>query len=631
MKEELEKLVATGKISRQHLSVLEKLIECGYGFHKSWGVGKVVNVDFVSSRIVIDFNGKPGHSMDLEFCAKSLKPISASHILARKIGDIQKLKELAAVNRPELVKIVLQSFGGKATFQQVMDVLVPDVISEDWKIWWNETKIELQKNGHFLLPIKKNDPLVYVETEVSIKDRLMSEIRSARGLKARVNMVLEFIKNLDEIENPNDVAAEAINLLNGEINSHARTRPSTALEALFVRDDLQNAVNITPEPDQLKAKDIWLQNQQPIPVIEQIPAYLHKRALASFKEAYPENWTSMLIESLNQASARVCGEIVQILVDEGLLERLKEHIQKLILQHNASSELLLWLLKDRSDTFADIIGPDLFRAVLSAIEREQYGEKKTSRLKDYIVDDPDLLPLLIEFADLDTVRDLTRAIQLSPSFNDMDKRALLGRIVKLFPAIQPMISGERHMKQSHPLIVSWESLENKKKEYAELVNRLIPENAKEIAHARSYGDLRENHEYKAAKERQRLLLQRKAMLEEELSKARGTNFNDARADVVSIGTKVFYTELGSNTRSFYVILGAWDSDPNNNIISYRSPIAQAMLNHVPGDIIEFSLEGYTRKLKIESIELWAKRNLVAESSPSTQKIDSENNPMNNSQ
>jgi transcription elongation GreA/GreB family factor len=266
----------------------------------------------------------------------------------------------------------------------------------------------------------------------------------------------------------------------------------------------------------------------------------------------------------------------------------------------AGSELLLWLAKERSDAFADILGPEVFRAMLTAVERDQFNEKKSNRLGDFVMNDQELVGDLIESADVDVVKDLTRALQFSPSFDDMDKRSLLGRIVKIFPAIQSLISGD-HVKQDTTLVVSWESLERRKDEYAELVHKKIPANSKEIAIARSYGDLRENHEYKAAKEMHRLLMRRKAELEVQLTRARGTDFANARTDLVSIGTRVGVTDLGSQHREEFALLGAWDSDPAKGVISYLTPVAQALLNHAPGDEVEFELEGVKRRFRIDTI------------------------------
>jgi len=221
------------------------------------------------------------------------------------------------------------------------------------------------------------------------------------------------------------------------------------------------------------------------------------------------------------------------------------------------------------------------------------------------MDDQQLLVDLIGSADLEVIKDLTRALQLSPCFDDMDKRSLLARIVKSYPAVQSLISGEQS-KQDNGLVVSWESLERRKLEYNELVQKTIPANSKEIAIARSYGDLRENHEYKAAKEMQKILMRRKAELEAQLIRARGTDFANAKSDIVSIGTHVDVSNLISNQRERYTILGAWDSAPEKNIISYLTPVAQALLNKKPGESVEFELEGQKRALKVESIELFFK-------------------------
>ena len=182
----------------------------------------------------------------------------------------------------------------------------------------------------------------------------------------------------------------------------------------------------------------------------------------------------------------------------------------------------------------------------------------------------------------------------------MDKRSLLARIIKSYPAIQSLISGEQSQKESN-LVVSWESLERRKNEYHELVEKKIPANSKEIALARSYGDLRENHEYKAAKEMQKLLMRRKGELEVQLVRARGTDFASPRTDVVSIGTRVNATDLATNQEEHFTVLGAWDSDPEKGVVSYLSPIAQSLLNRKVGDEVEVEVHTVRHRHRIESI------------------------------
>ncbi len=600
MREEFEKLAATGKIESKHIEPLVMLTESGYCTHRSWGFGKITTVDTVFSRFTIDFPNKPGHQMDLSFAADSLKPIPKDHILARKVSDLQGLRQMAALNHLDLIKLVLQSYEGRATIDQIQQALVPDVIQEDWKKWWEVAKKELKKNGHFLLPTKKSEPIVYQTQEISLQERLIADFRAAKGLKNRLTVAQEIQKNFSDMTDKEAAAREVFATLNSEIGTHQRTQPSVALEAIFVRDDLRADSQLPAAEGEITTQTIWTSDAKLGPLLEQLPAAKHRRALQSFREANPNLWHEALLQTLNNVSAKLAGEFAHALIQGGKMDALKETLARLISQHQASSELLLWLARERTDASADILVPEGFRAMLTAMERDQFNEKRSNKLRDYILDDQSLLVELIGSADLEVIKDLTRALQLSPCFDDMDKRSLLARIVKSYPAVQSMISGEQTRQEAN-LLVSWESLERRKNEYNELVQKKIPANSKEIAIARSYGDLRENHEYKAAKEMQKIIMRRKAELETQLVRARGTDFLNPRTDVVSPGTKAALTDLQTSTAETYTILGAWDSDPEQGVVSYLSPLAQALLNKAVGEEVEYDMDGHKKRYRVESI------------------------------
>ncbi len=602
MREEFEKMAAAGKLDRHHIEALVQLTTSGFCMHRSWGFGRIKTVDTVFARFTIDFPNKTGHTMDLSFAAESLKPINREHILARKAADLESLRQMAATNHLELVKMVLSSYGGKATVDQIQQVLVPDVIRDDWRKWWEAAKRELKKDGHFQVPLKTSEPLVYQVKEVSLQDRLLGEFAAAKGLKARIGVAGELQRNAHDLSDKAAAAATVIAALNGDIPSYVRTQPAVALEAVFVRDDVRRDMDgPPPAADEVQAGTIWSQELKLGPLMEQLPAAKHRHALESFKTANPERWHEVVRNNLNTVSAKLCREFAHVLINDDKIELLKETLARLVSQHTASSELLLWLAKDRNDSFADILGPEVFRAMLTAMERDQFNERRSNRLRDFILEDQELLVELIGSADLEVIKDLTRALQLSPSFDDMDKRSLLARIVKSYPAIQSLISGEQTKQEVH-LIVSWDSLERRKNEYHDLVERKIPANSKEIAIARSYGDLRENHEYKAAKEMQKLLMKQKAELETQLVRARGTDFAAVRIDMVNIGTIVRATDLEANQPERFTILGAWDSDPDKGVVSYLSPMAQALLNRKVGDQVEFEVHGVRHHHRIDSIE-----------------------------
>ncbi|MBI5385752.1 MAG: GreA/GreB family elongation factor [Verrucomicrobia bacterium] len=602
MREEFEKLAAAGKLSFKHIEPLVALATSGYCLHKHWGFGKVLSVDTVFARFTIDFQGKTGHTMDLGFAAESLQAISKDHIMVRKATDLEGLRQMAALHHLDLIKLVVQSFGGRATLDQVQHVLVPDVITSDWKKWWDVARREMKKDGHFLIPAKKTEQIIFQEKVVTLPDRLMTDFRAAKGLKARTVAANEVLKSLEDLADKAAVATEVIAALNAEIATHLRTQPAVALDAIFARDDLRAGANLAPTAEELAERDIWAQEFDFSPVMEEVPVAKHRRALQSFKHARPSSWIATVQIALNRASAKLCSELAHLLINEGKLDVLKETLARLVNQHSASSELLYWLAKERSDAYADILGPEVFRAMLTAMERDQFNEKRSNRLGDYILSDQSLLPELIESADLDIIRDLTRALQFSPCFDDMDKRSLLARIVKIYPAMQVLITGDQSAKQDTSLLVSWESLERRKLEYDELVHKKLPANSREIALARSYGDLSENFEYKAAKDMQKLLSRRKHELEQDLARARGTDFTNARTDVVATGTTVTVRNLDSNQVENFTILGAWDTDPEKGIISYLTPVAQSVLNHKTGEEVQMDLHGATHRYRIEGIE-----------------------------
>jgi transcription elongation GreA/GreB family factor len=238
-------------------------------------------------------------------------------------------------------------------------------------------------------------------------------------------------------------------------------------------------------------------------------------------------------------------------------------------------------------------------AIIAALERDAHNERKDRKLHDLLMNDQDLLPDLITDASSEHIRDFMRKLQLTTVFEDLNKRSLFGRIIRIYPDLQSMITGAGEEKDQS-IIVSWESLEKKKADLDELVNKKIPENVKEIQVARSYGDLRENFEFKAAKEMQRVLSRRRGEMERDLSLARGTDFSSADTTQVGIGTIVTLRIADGSTES-YTILGAWDGDPARGIISYQSALAKSMIGKKAGETCEAPTEHGNRSVVIEKI------------------------------
>ncbi|HKK19688.1 MAG TPA: transcription elongation factor GreA, partial [Opitutales bacterium] len=215
---------------------------------------------------------------------------------------------------------------------------------------------------------------------------------------------------------------------------------------------------------------------------------------------------------------------------------------------------------------------------------------------------------LLADANVETARDLAQTLLLNQGFEDLTKKSLLARFIKQFPTVQSLLEGESAgAAEEEALIVSRESFDAAKAEYEELIQKKIPENKEAIATAREHGDLKENSEYKMARQDQDILLSRKNELEVDLSRARVTDFTDASEANVGIGSVVDLKEESTGKTHRYSILGAWDSDPDNDILSYKTPLAQALLGKEVGATVTTSIGGNTEKWTVLEIGRWVDR------------------------
>ena len=295
------------------------------------------------------------------------------------------------------------------------------------------------------------------------------------------------------------------------------------------------------------------------------------------------------------------AQIPRILNETGQHAELRTMLERSIREHSATSEMLIWLCGEKKN-WDDLITPDLLWAILAALEREQhYATPRASRLLKALVDDRELLGEMFKKVDVGLARDAMRRLQVTPLFDELTKRSLLARMVKVYPELESMIAGAETQEKA-ALIVSWSSLEKRRAEYEEIVKVKIPENTKEIALARSYGDLSENFEFKAAKQMQSVLMRRKSELEQMLHDARGTSFENPDTSRVSIGTIVTLRSTEGNKDETYTILGAWDGDPDRHIISYQTAIGQALLGHEVGETISLNRDEGTAQFAIASIQ-----------------------------
>ena len=121
---------------------------------------------------------------------------------------------------------------------------------------------------------------------------------------------------------------------------------------------------------------------------------------------------------------------------------------------------------------------------------------------------------------------------------------------------------------------------------------------KEIHRAREHGDLRENAEFKAAKERQSYLHARIAQLHRRLAALQLVNLSKIPLGKVGLGSSVDLKDAKTGEAVFYEIVTPEESDPNVGRISPSSPIGACLLNHEEGDVVLIKAPSGTRELEI---------------------------------
>ncbi|MSU50736.1 MAG: transcription elongation factor GreAB [Opitutus sp.] len=581
---------------------LEAMEPGAYVVHRSWGFGQIKSYHEASQRLIIDFKGKKGHPMDPAFCIGTMEVLPEKHLLVRKETDTKKVNELIADNPAQLVVEALQAYPNHAATVIEIEITLAQVIGEEkFKKWWAAAKKLVAKDPRVSVPEKKTECYVLRATPVSAEDEILEQFIGTRSARRRIALAVDMM----DATGRKDVKVDLSVVLKGVADAVKDSNQLDEAERLFgaaVRDDLAKAVGAenTYEPTQAAI----IANVRDLPgIAEKIPVQFQSRYLDLILETYPIEARDILFTLLKTSQGKFTTECINFLIEHDHADELAATLKRWQTEQNLRAPVLLWIVKNRhSKKFAkllnDLITPRLLSAILFAIDYEALQASSARRipLGDILSEDTDLISDLLSTADPETARDLANTLMLNQGFEQLTKKSLLARFIKIFPKIQSLVAADAESKEEQ-LLVSRGSYDRKRDEYEIIVSKKIPENSKAIATAREHGDLKENSEYKMAKQDQQVLMAQKTQLERELGHARVTDFKEASTDHVSAGTSVAVRIASSGHAATYTILGAWDGDPEKNIISYKTALGAALLGKKTGETIKVKLggndEGYT--------------------------------------
>lgn len=147
-----------------------------------------------------------------------------------------------------------------------------------------------------------------------------------------------------------------------------------------------------------------------------------------------------------------------------------------------------------------------------------------------------------------------------------------------------------------------EEVRNKlKAELEKLEHELHFQLPKAIQHAREFGDLKENAEYKAAKERQTMVQARISQLQQRLMEVESIDISKLPTDRVAYGSTVVLFDLEKEEKVTFRLVTSEESDPDNGKISTVSPIGQALMGKEEGDEVRVKTPNGFRSFEISRL------------------------------
>lgn len=611
MNSEVQNLVAAGKLTAADGEKLSKLEPGTFCLHKSWGVGKVAEWDLLGDRLILDFEGKPGHGLKLAFAINSLEILPAEHLLSRRLSDLDGLKDLAKNNVTALIELALKSSGNQMSLDQLEGLLKPRIVSEgEYKKWWEAAKKTLKTARHIVVPSKRTEPLVLRDSGEKPGTVMVQNFLAKRDLKGKLAVLTLIQKDLDLFENAAAELEPVFKDISDTVRKAWKLHLKDSLQLLLARDELIDSISGASAPmGSFKVADLVCEAKPLLADnIGGLPGSQVGRMYRAFPEAFPERvWVPEILSHITRTGGRAVAEIATVLDANNELEVLGDFLKKSVRNRTLSGDLLIWICKERKGLASSVFSIDLGNAILDAVEDDhvQGGPKRTGRLADLLSDDKTLVHELVVDTDDESLRNFAKRLINTSVFDELTRRSLLARVIKARPEIESLMADNTESREDNSLIVSWESLEKKKAELDDLVNVKIPHNKSEIQIAKEEGDLRENGGYKAARDQQAVLNRMQDELERDVNRARGTDFANVATDKVGIGTIVEFEDAATGQTETYTILGAWDGDLDKGIVSYLSEIAKALIGKAVGEEVDLpSDEGDARKVKVTAIRAY---------------------------
>lgn len=628
MHADLDTLVEKGKIPIEFAERLDKFSPGKYVLHSLWGVGKVESWKIGKNEVVIDFEIQRHYPMGLKLAYKQLTPIPEGHFLINCYDDRaacwDKAKNESAM-LSYLRSVLEHNYSLREGADEVLPMSTDDlekylrgrvVPDTEWKSWWEKARAAMRNAPEFKLPMHRGDGIILRSAD-SAAAALLSDYKEAENLADCVR-VFDAAK-MDILKGHPQEAVQLAEAMEQDIKAGSEHETQAVLELILIRDEMIDALNADAketviDPSGLisltdKLRDI--SSEKMTSFIGDISSARQQKIYAALPDAFDteSQWLAYATNIFLFGGPKAIGEAARFIIEKGGQEHLFADIQNGISRQSLMPDVLVWLCHERKGVAKPVFEKTkllLGSAIINAIERDsaEGGPSKALRLRNMLVEDKELAPDLVTGVSEAEARPFAKSIYDSASLHDLDRGLLLANMMKVHPRLQEIALARTKVQEKQPLYVSLESFAKVKAEYEDIINVRIPQNKHDLAVTRAEGDLRENGGYQDAKATRQVLMRRSEELARNLAQAHPTDFKGIDASVSAMGTRMTVAVEGGGSITF-TILGAWDSDPENHVVSYSSRMGKKLIGHKVGDSFRLPLQSGDAPAKLTVLKIEA--------------------------
>lgn len=584
--------------SIRNFELLNHMKEGNFVFHSAgWGTGEIANVSFVREELSLEFEHVLGlQSLSFDKSFKTLIPLEKTHFYARRFGNPDDLEKEARESPADVIRQLLQDLGPKNAAEikeEFVDLVIP---ADEWNRWWQTARAKLKKDTKVECPKELKEPFRLREKEMPHEMAFHKALEANPGVQATIQMTYTFLRDFPETLKNGEFKASLVTKFK-EMVQHEHMNDAQKLSLLLLLADLGFS------SAEQTIKETLVEMQKISPLVSSMDIGSHQKRILQVVAKVRKDWQAIFLDLLltvDQNSIR--DFIVSELNTPETKEALKQKINSLLVHPISYPEVFIWYFQKIMDKksklpFSDKEGKNLFfeglLILLDYLEQKPQDRDLAKKVLTIITEDRySVVREIMQHSSSDEVKEYLLLASKCGSFTDHDIKILhsLGEVV------HPSLSRLRKDKdQIAPENILWTTQEGYQKAQARIQQIATVEtvqNAKEIETARALGDLRENAEFKAALEKRDRLQSEMKFFSDQIAAARILTPEDILPDEVGIGSVVHARDSKGEHLKF-TLLGPWDADPEERILSFQSKFAQAMKGRTVGEKFEFQGEQFT--------------------------------------